>query len=148
MQAMEKMEKVELPEKRQVVKFEFRIPPRSGEEVAIIENLHKRYGERVIYEGFNLIIRRGERWAVMGRNGAGKTTLLKMIVGATTPDAGSVSLGASLNMGYFAQQSLHVLEPDLTIIAQLQRDFPQDSLGSLRTLAGAFQFSGDDVEQT
>src|SRR5260370_22311827 len=148
MQAMEKMEKVELPEKRQVVKFEFRIPPRSGEEVAIIENLHKRYGERVIYEGFNLIIRRGERWAVMGRNGAGKTTLLKMIAGATTPDAGSVRLGASLNMGYFAQQSLDVLDPDLTIIEQLQRDFPQDSLGSLRTLAGAFQFSGDDVEQT
>jgi ATPase subunit of ABC transporter with duplicated ATPase domains len=115
--------------------------------VAVLENLHKRYGERVIYEGFNLIIRRGERWAVMGRNGAGKTTLLKMIAGAAEPDAGNVRLGASLNMGYFAQQSLDVLNPDLTIIEQLQRDFPHDSLGSLRTLAGAFQFSGDDVEK-
>jgi ATPase subunit of ABC transporter with duplicated ATPase domains len=129
------------------VKFEFRVPPRSGEQVAVLENLHKRYGERVIYEGFNLIIRRGERWAVMGRNGAGKTTLLKMIAGAAEPDAGNVRLGASLMMGYFAQQSLDVLNPDLTIIDQLQRDFPHDSLGSLRTLAGAFQFSGDDVEK-
>jgi ATPase subunit of ABC transporter with duplicated ATPase domains len=145
--ALDKIEKIELPKKRQVVKFEFRVPPRSGEQVAVIENLHKRYGERVIYEGFNLIIRRGERWAVMGRNGAGKTTLLKMISGAAEPDSGSVRLGASLNMGYFAQQSLDVLDPDLTIIEQLQRDFPQDSLGSLRTLAGAFQFSGDDVEK-
>ncbi|MGZ4890173.1 MAG: ATP-binding cassette domain-containing protein, partial [Candidatus Angelobacter sp.] len=104
-------------------------------------------GPRVIYDGFNLTIRRGERWAVMGRNGAGKTTLLKMIAGASQPDAGSVRLGASLNMGYFAQQSLDVLDPDLTIIEQLQRDFPQDSLGSLRNLAGAFQFSGDDVDK-
>jgi ATPase subunit of ABC transporter with duplicated ATPase domains len=101
----------------------------------------------VIYDGFNLTIRRGERWAVMGRNGAGKTTLLKMIAGASQPDSGKVRLGASLNMGYFAQQSLDVLKPDLTIIEQLQRDFPQDSLGSLRNLAGAFQFSGDDVDK-
>jgi ATPase subunit of ABC transporter with duplicated ATPase domains len=130
-----------------VVKFEFRIPPRSGDQVAVIEDLHKRYGSRVIYQGFSLTIRRGERWAVMGRNGAGKTTLLKMIAGAAQPDSGSVRLGASLNMGYFAQQSLDVLNGDLTIIEQLQQDFPQDGMGSLRTLAGAFQFSGDDVDK-
>ncbi len=101
----------------------------------------------MIYEGFNLTIRRGERWAVMGRNGAGKSTLLKMIAGASTPDAGSVRLGASLNMGYFAQQSLETLNSDLTVSEQLQQDFPQDSIGSLRTLAGAFQFSGDDTDK-
>ncbi len=145
--ALDKIEKIELPKKRQVVKFEFRVPPRSGDQVAVIEDLHKSYGARVIYDGFNLTIRRGERWAVMGRNGAGKTTLLKMIAGASEPDAGSVRLGASLNMGYFAQQSLDVLDPELTIIEQLQRDFPQDGLGPLRTLAGAFQFSGDDVDK-
>src|SRR5438477_1165077 len=83
----------------------------------------------------------------MGRNGAGKTTLLKMIAGATQPDAGKVRLGASLIMGYFAQQSLDLLDPDLTIIEQLQRDFPHDGLGALRTLAGAFQFSGEDVDK-
>src|ERR1700749_4654158 len=145
--ALDKIEKIELAKRRQVVKFKFRVPPRSGDQVAVLEDLHKRYGPRVIYDGFDLTIRRGERWAVMGRNGAGKTTLLKMIAGAAAPDSGTVRLGASLNMGYFAQQSLDVLDSDLTVIEQLQQDFPQDGLGSLRTLAGAFQFSGDDVDK-
>jgi ATPase subunit of ABC transporter with duplicated ATPase domains len=145
--ALDKIEKIELPKKRQVVKFDVRVPPRSGDQVAVIEDLYKGYGSRVIYEGFSLTIRRGERWAVMGRNGAGKTTLLKMIAGATAPDAGSVRLGASLVMGYFAQQSLDVLDSNLTVFEQLQSDFPQDGVGSLRTLAGAFQFSGDDVDK-
>ncbi len=101
----------------------------------------------MIYDGFSLTIRRGERWAVMGSNGAGKTTLLKMISGTLAPDSGEVRLGASLKMGYFAQQSLDVLDPDLTVIEQLQNDFPQDGIGSLRSLAGAFQFSGDDVDK-
>jgi len=145
--ALDKIEKIELPRKRHVVKFEFRVPPRSGDQVAVIEDLHKRYGSRVIYDGFDLTIRRGERWAVMGKNGAGKTTLLKMIAGASEPDSGSVRLGASLIMGYFAQQSLDVLDPELTIFEQLQKDFPQDGIGALRTLAGAFQFSGDDIDK-
>ncbi len=145
--ALDKIEKIELPKKRQVVKFEFRAPPRSGDQVAVLENIEKRFGSRVIYDGFGMIIRRGERWAVMGKNGAGKSTLLKMIAGALDPDAGAVRLGASLKMGYFAQQSLDVLNPELTIIEQLQNDFPQEGLGSLRTLAGAFQFSGDDIDK-
>jgi ATPase subunit of ABC transporter with duplicated ATPase domains len=145
--ALDKIEKIELPKKRQVVKFDFRVPPRSGDQVAVIEDLHKSYGPRTIYDGFSMIIRRGERWAVMGRNGAGKSTLLKMISGAAEPDSGNVTLGASLKMGYFAQQALDVLDPDLTVIEQLQKDFPQDGLGSLRSLAGAFQFSGDDVDK-
>src|SRR5947209_15314498 len=85
--ALDKIHKIELPKKRQVVKFEFRVPPRSGDQVVVIEDLHKRYGPRVLYDGFDLIVRRGERWAVMGKNGAGKSTLLKMIAGATTPDS-------------------------------------------------------------
>jgi ATPase subunit of ABC transporter with duplicated ATPase domains len=145
--ALDKIEKIELPKKRQVVKFEFRTPPRSGDQVAVVENLHKKYGPRVIYDGLNLTIRRGERWAVMGKNGAGKTTLLKMMAGVLAPDQGEVRLGASLKMGYFAQQSLDVMDPDLTLIEQLQNDFPREGLGALRTLAGAFQFSGDDVDK-
>ncbi len=145
--ALDKIEKVELPRKRHVVKFEFRKPARSGDQVVVLEDLRKSYGPRTIYDGFSLTIRRGERWAVMGRNGAGKTTLLKMIAGAAEPDSGTVRLGASLTMGYFAQQALDVLDPDLSVIDQLQKDFPQDGLGSLRTLAGAFQFSGDDVDK-
>jgi ATPase subunit of ABC transporter with duplicated ATPase domains len=145
--ALDKIEKIELPKRRVVVKFEFREPPRSGDQVAVIEKLSKAYGRRVIYDGFNLTIRRGERWAVMGRNGAGKTTLLKILSGNLAPDDGEVRLGASLKMGYFAQQSLDLLDPDLTIIDQLQKDFPHEGLGALRSLAGAFQFSGDDVDK-
>ncbi len=145
--ALDKIDKIELPKKRVVVKFDFRTPPRSGDLVAMIEDVSKSYGPRQIYKDFSLTIRRGERWAVMGRNGAGKTTLLKMIAGASVPDSGSVRLGASLNMAYFAQQSLDVLDADLTVIEQLQSDFPQEGLGALRSLAGAFQFSGDDVDK-
>jgi len=145
--ALEKIEKIELPKRRRVVKFDFRQPPRSGEQVVTIEHVKKAYGRRVIYEDFNLNVRRGERWCVMGKNGAGKSTLLKMVAGAVTPDAGAVQLGASLKMGYFAQQALDLLDPDLTIEEQLQRDFPNESIGVLRSLAGAFQFSGDDVDK-
>src|SRR5512139_3404237 len=108
--ALDKIEKIELPKKRQVVKFEFRTPARSGDQVAMIEDLHKAFGRRTIYDGLDLTIRRGERWAVMGKNGAGKTTLLKMIAGVLTPDSGEVRLGASLKMGYFAQQALQILD--------------------------------------
>ena len=145
--ALDKIEKIELPKRRVVVQFDFREPPRSGDQVAVIENLSKAYGRRVIYDGFNLTIRRGERWAVMGRNGAGKTTLLKILSGNLAPDDGEVKLGASLKLGYFAQQSLDLLDPDLTIIDQLQQDFPHEGLGTLRSLAGAFQFSGDDIDK-
>ena len=146
--ALDKIEKIELPKKRQVVKFEFRAPPRSGDQVAVIEDLHKTFGQRVIYDGLNLTVRRGERWAVMGKNGAGKTTLLKMMAGALAPDAGEVRLGASLKMGYFAQQSLDVLDPDLTRHRAAAERLPAATgWASLRTLAGAFQFSGDDVDK-
>jgi ATPase subunit of ABC transporter with duplicated ATPase domains len=145
--ALDKIEKLELPKQRVVVKFTFKDPPRSGDQVAVIEGLAKAYGKRVIYEGFNLTIRRGERWAVMGRNGAGKTTLLKMLAGALAPDDGEVRLGASLKMGYFAQQSLDLMDADLTVFEQLQKDFPREGVGALRSLAGAFQFSGDDVDK-
>ncbi|HET9268623.1 MAG TPA: ATP-binding cassette domain-containing protein, partial [Vicinamibacterales bacterium] len=140
-------EKIELPKKREIVKFDFRRPPRSGDQVAVIEDVHKAYGPRVVYDGLSLTIRRGERWCVMGRNGAGKSTLLKMVAGALEPDQGSITLGASLKMGYFAQQALDLLNPDLTIEEQLQQDFPHESIGVLRNLAGAFQFSGDDTDK-
>jgi ATPase subunit of ABC transporter with duplicated ATPase domains len=145
--ALEKIEKIELPKKRRVVKFDFRTPPRSGDQVATLERVTKRYGTRVVHDGINLTIRRGERWSVMGKNGAGKSTLLKMIAGALAPDDGTIKLGASLRMGYFAQQSLDLLDPELTIEEQLQKDFPNESVGVLRNLAGAFQFSGEDVDK-
>jgi ATPase subunit of ABC transporter with duplicated ATPase domains len=145
--ALEKIEKIELPKRRPVIQFQFRQPPRSGDDVAMLEGIHKRYGSRVVYDGLDLTVRRGERWCVMGKNGAGKTTLLKLIAGVLEPDAGTVRLGASLKMGYFAQQALQLLEADLTVWEQMQRDFPHESIGVLRTLLGAFQFSGDEIEK-
>jgi ATPase subunit of ABC transporter with duplicated ATPase domains len=146
--ALDKIEKIELPKKRELVKFDFRRPPRSGDQVAVIEDVHKAYGSRVVYDGLSLTIRRGERWCVMGRNGAGKSTLLKMVAGALAPDQGSVTLGASLKMGYFAQQALDLLDPNLTVWEQMQKDFPLESIGVLRNLLGAFQFPGDDVQKS
>jgi ATPase subunit of ABC transporter with duplicated ATPase domains len=145
--ALEKIEKIELPKKRKVVEFDFRAPSRSGDKVAVLEGISKTYGRRTIYDGMNLTIQRGERWAVMGRNGAGKTTLLRMIAGALAPDGGQVTLGASVKLGYFAQQALDLLDPDLTVFEQLQKDYPLESIGLLRNLLGAFQFSGDDVDK-
>ncbi len=145
--ALEKIEKIELPKKRRVVKFDFRAPPRSGDQVVTLEGVTKAYGRRIVHDGLTMTIRRGERWSVMGRNGAGKSTLLKMIAGAVQPDAGSIQLGASLKMGYFAQQALDLLDPMLTVEEQLQKDFPHEGIGVLRSLAGAFQFSGDDIDK-
>jgi ATPase subunit of ABC transporter with duplicated ATPase domains len=145
--ALDKIEKIELPKKRKVVRFDFRQPPRSGDLVVTLEEVSKAYGRHVIYDGLNMTIRRGERWSVMGRNGAGKTTLLKMVAGALEADSGTIRLGASLKLGYFAQTALDILDADLTIDEQLQRDFPQESIGALRNLAGAFQFSGDEVDK-
>jgi ATPase subunit of ABC transporter with duplicated ATPase domains len=145
--ALDKIEKIELPRKRAVVRFDFRQPPRSGDQVVSLEGVSKTYGRRVLYDGLNFNIRRGERWCVMGKNGAGKSTLLKMVAGAVNPDSGEIRLGASLKMGYFAQQALDLLDPNLTIEEQLRRDFPEDSIGALRSLAGAFQFSGQDIDK-
>jgi ATPase subunit of ABC transporter with duplicated ATPase domains len=145
--ALAKIEKIELPRKRKVVPFDFRPPPRSGDEVATLEGVSKAYGRRVVHEKLSFMIRRGERWCVMGKNGAGKTTLLKMVAGTLVPDSGSVRLGASLKLGYFAQQSLDLVDPDLTVLEQMQKDFPKEGVGALRNLLGTFQFSGDDVDK-
>jgi ATPase subunit of ABC transporter with duplicated ATPase domains len=144
---LEKIETIELPKKRAVVRFDFKAPARSGDDVAVLEKLSKGYGERRLYDGFDFLIRRGERWCVMGVNGAGKTTLLKMVAGMLAPDSGAVRVGASVKMGYFSQQALDVLDPELTVLEQVQKDFPAAGIGVLRALVGAFQFSGDDVDK-
>ena len=144
---LEKIETIELPKKRAVVRFDFKAPARSGDDVSILEKLSKGYGTRRLYTDFDFLIRRGERWCVMGVNGAGKSTLLKMVAGMLQPDAGTVRIGASVKLGYFSQQALDVLDADLTVLEQIQKDFPGAGLGVLRSLVGAFQFSGDDVDK-
>ena len=144
---LDKIERVEPPKRRQSVAFEFPPAPRSGEDVVTVKNVNKAYGERVIYEGLDFLVRRKERWCVMGVNGAGKSTLLKLVVGATDPDTGAVTMGGTVKMGYFAQHAMEVLDGELSVFQQLEATFPQAGQGSLRALAGCFGFSGDDIEK-
>ncbi|MBD9647333.1 ABC-F family ATP-binding cassette domain-containing protein [Ensifer sp. ENS09] len=144
---LEKIDRVEPPKRRQTVNFEFRPAPRSGEDVINIKGVHKKYGSRSIYEGLDFMVRRRERWCIMGINGAGKSTLLKLVAGSTEPDEGNVALGASVKMGYFAQHAMDVLDGDRTVLQQLEDTFPQAGQAPLRALAGCFGFSGDDVEK-
>jgi ATPase subunit of ABC transporter with duplicated ATPase domains len=144
---LEKIERVEPPRRLVEKHFEFRRPARSGDDVIKVERVGKRYGARVVHDGLDLLVRRGERWAVMGENGAGKTTLLKMIAGALEPDAGAVGLGAGVAMGYFAQHQMEQLDGAATVVEELQAHAPTTGLGVLRNLAGAFGFHGDDVEK-
>jgi ATPase subunit of ABC transporter with duplicated ATPase domains len=144
---LDKIERVEPPKRRQTVAFEFLPAPRSGEDVVSLKNVHKGYGSRSIYEGLDFMIRRRERWCVMGINGAGKSTLLKLVVGSTEPDDGTVAVGGSVKMGYFAQHAMDLLDGERTVFQWLEDSFPQAGQGSLRALAGCFGFSGDDVEK-
>ena len=144
---LEKIERVEPPKRRQTIAFEFAPAPRSGEDVASLKNVHKGYGSRRIYEGLDFMIRRRERWCVMGVNGAGKSTLLKLIAGSTEPDDGTVAIGGSVKMGYFAQHAMDLLDGERTVFQSLEDSFPQAGQGSLRALSGCFGFSGDDVEK-
>jgi ATPase subunit of ABC transporter with duplicated ATPase domains len=144
---LDKIERVEPPKRRQTVSFEFLPAPRSGEDVVSLKNVHKGYGSRNIYEGLDFMVSRRERWCVMGINGAGKSTLLKLVAGSTEPDDGTVALGGSVKMGYFAQHAMDLLDGERTVFQSLEDSFPQAGQGSLRALAGCFGFSGDDVEK-
>ena len=144
---LDKIERVEAPRRRQTIQFEFASPPRSGEDVVALKGVNKAYGEHRIYADLDFLVRRRERWCVLGANGAGKSTLLKLVAGADAPDAGAVNIGASVKMGYFAQHAMDLLDGDETIFESLERSFPQAGQGVLRNLAGCFGFSGDDVEK-
>ncbi|MDE5458009.1 ATP-binding cassette domain-containing protein [Bradyrhizobium sp. CSA112] len=144
---LDKIERVEPPKRRQTVAFEFMPAPRSGEDVVSLKNVHKGYGSRAIYQGLDFMIRRKERWCVMGVNGAGKSTLLKLVAGSADPDDGTVAIGGSVKMGYFAQHAMDLLDGERTVFQSLEDSFPQAGQGSLRALAGCFGFSGDDVEK-
>jgi len=144
---LDKIEKIEPPQERKTIEFEFREPPRSGEDVAQVRAVSKAYGERKLYQDFDLLIRRRERWCVMGVNGAGKSTLLKLIAQVTAPDSGDVRLGASVKLGYFAQHSMELLPKDVKVLEAVQAAFPMAGLGVVRNLLGAFGFGGDSVEK-
>ncbi|WP_018182726.1 ribosomal protection-like ABC-F family protein [Kaistia granuli] len=144
---LEKIDRIEPPRRRQSVQFEFRPAPRSGDDVVSLKNVHKGYGAQSIYAGLDFQVQRKERWCILGVNGAGKSTLLKLVTGASEPDQGSVTLGGSVKMGYFAQHSMELLDGDETVFESLEGSFPQAGQGSLRALAGCFGFSGDDIDK-
>ena len=144
---LDKIDRVEPPKRRQSLAFEFPPAPRSGEDVANLRGVHKRYGSLVIYQGLDLLVRRRERYCVLGVNGAGKSTLLKLVAGATRPDEGSVTLGGSVKMGYFAQHAMDLLDGQSSVFETLEAAFPRAGQGALRALAAGFGFSGDEIDK-
>lgn len=149
---LEKIDRIEIPEEESEIKFEWPVPPRGGDEVVKLEALGKIWTrddgkEKSVFGGANALVKRMDRIAVVGVNGAGKSTLLKIIAGHTDPTEGKMTLGASINLGYFSQNSLDVLDPKATIIEEVHSRIPTAGLGFVRSLLGAFKFSGDEAEK-
>lgn len=149
---LEKIDKIEIPQEEKDILFSWPEPPRGGDEVVKLSGLEKTWIQdngknKLVFKNLNGLIKRQDRVALVGVNGAGKSTLLKVIVGHTTPTSGVVTLGSSVQVGYFSQNSLDVLDPQLTLLEELQRQLPTANLGTLRSILGAFKFSGDDVDK-
>jgi ATP-binding cassette subfamily F protein 3 len=145
--ALEKMEDIEQYERHKVMRFTFPPTERTVNEVVKINGLKKAYGDLVVFPGLDLVVRRGQKIAMIGKNGAGKTTLLKMIAGELGHDAGSISLGSGVKLGYYAQHHADTLHRESTAFDEVQRANPDASIGRVRSVLGAFLFSGDDVDK-
>ena len=144
---LERIERIEVPEEKKKVHFDFPQPKRTGECVMHLENVRKSYGEHVVYDGLDLNIWRGEKVALVGPNGSGKSTLLKMIAGVSKPDAGNVVNGTHVHVSYFAQHQLEELNLRKTVFQELDDAAPGWTRTQVQTLLGAFLFKGDDVEK-
>lgn len=148
---LDKIDKIEIPPEERDIVFQWPEPPRGGDEVVKFSGLEKVWklenSNKVVFKNINGLIKRQDRVALVGVNGAGKSTLLKVIVGHTNHSSGELSLGSSIQVGYFSQNSLDVLDPQFTIIEELQRQLPNATIGTLKSILGAFKFSGDDVEK-
>ncbi len=144
---LEKIERIELPRERKEIRFEFPAPKRSGHRVIEVKNLHKRYGETVVYQGIDLTLFRGDKVALVGPNGAGKSTLLKILAGVLDYEQGEVYLGKDVTRAYFAQHQFDLLHPEQTVYEELLSIATDESQTQLRTLLGTFLFSGEDIEK-
>ncbi|MBX7231627.1 MAG: ATP-binding cassette domain-containing protein [Bdellovibrionales bacterium] len=149
---LEKIERIEIPTEEKEISFVWPVPPRGGEEVVKIESLGKTWiteeGKKIpVFANATALVKRLDRVAVVGVNGAGKSTLLKIVAGQVEPTQGKVTLGASIEVGYFSQNSLDVLHPNNTILEEVHSSIPTATLGYVRSLLGAFKFSGDEVEK-
>jgi ATP-binding cassette subfamily F protein 3 len=145
--ALDKIEKIEAPSRAKRVRFGFPPSPRSGDVVVRAERVAKAFGATHVFTALDLLLRRGDRVALVGQNGAGKSTLLKMLSGRLQPDAGSLELGHNVFVQYYAQHQLEALVPEDTVLETLERVAEPGSRPRLRTLLGSFLFSGDDVDK-
>ncbi|BCS56038.1 ABC-F family ATP-binding cassette domain-containing protein [Geobacter sp. SVR] len=148
---IDKIERIEIPPEERTVRFEFSEPPRSGDDVVVMTDLAKAWqthgGEHKVFSGVSGVIRRQNKIAVVGVNGAGKSSLLKVLAGETEASAGSFNLGANVELGYFSQHAMELLDPGKTIFETLQDAMPQATIGVIRNLLGAFLFSGDAIDK-
>ena len=144
---IEKIQIIELPRATRKVRYSFPDPPRSGSEVITLTNVSKSYGDTVVYRGMDLTLSRGDRVALVGPNGAGKTTMLKILAGVLPIDEGERKTGHNVVTTYYAQHVLELLNPNNTLIEELQQSAPKESEQNLRTTLGGFLFSGDDVRK-
>ncbi len=137
------------PPKKQRKKIRISLPepPRSGEVALTLRGVRKAYGEKVVYDGLSLVLKRGERVALIGENGAGKSTMLKLLAGVFPPDAGERQLGHNVEPYYFAQHQADSLDPSHTVLEELWQLIPQEPTTRVRGILGAFLFSGDDVDK-
>ena len=142
-----RVERIELPGARRQVHFTFPEPPRTGRRVATLAGLHKAYGDNVVYAGIDVAVERGERVALVGENGAGKSTLLKILAGVLPFERGERTLGAHVAVHYYAQHQLDALAPTRTVLEELEAVAPESTHTRLRTILGAFLFSGDTVDK-
>jgi ATP-binding cassette subfamily F protein 3 len=145
---LEKLQSVVIPRTTKKIHFSFPEPPRSGREVINLRHIHKAYDDNVIYRDLNLTLNRGDRAVLVGPNGAGKTTLLKIMAGVLPFEQGECILGANVVTTYYAQYVLDLLQPENTVLEELQRSAPKQAEQNLRRILGGFLFSGDDVRKT
>ncbi|MFI5163697.1 MAG: ABC-F family ATP-binding cassette domain-containing protein [Bacteroidia bacterium] len=142
---LDKLEVVEVDEEdTSSLKFKFPPAPRSGRLVVLAEDAKKQYGDKVIFDHVNFRIDRGDRVAFVGRNGEGKSTMSRIIVGEETCD-GSLKVGESVDIGYYAQNQAEILNGKLTVLETIDEVAKGDSRKNVRAILGSFLFSGDDV---
>ncbi|HEX6244232.1 MAG TPA: ABC-F family ATP-binding cassette domain-containing protein [Polyangiales bacterium] len=144
---LEKLESPETYERAQVMRIRFPPSDRCSNDVLVADNIRKAYGARRVLDDVEVRITRGQRIAIIGPNGAGKTTLLKILAGELAPDAGAVALGHHVKLGYFAQHHADTLSPDSTPFQEVSEVDAEAGVTRVRTVLGAFLFSGDDVEK-
>jgi ATP-binding cassette, subfamily F, member 3 len=147
MKQLERLDSVEVHRERDTVSFRFPPIAAPGREVARFAGVRKAWGDTIIYDGLDAQVLRGQRIAVVGLNGAGKTTLLKLLCGELEPDRGSITLGHNVVLGYYAQHHAETLDRSRTILEELGRLVPDKPQAHVRSVLGAFLFSGDDVDK-